>query len=96
MIPLILFNKFKFNENFLTKSTKISVLLAMVQGPTRFEHLQKSIDDYIIEHQNKNTRAKTTRDVKLVTEISERKTPPKKSRGHRSRRTERISLRIYT
>ena len=37
----------------------------MAQGSTRFEHLEKSIDDYIIEQQNKNTRANTTRDVKL-------------------------------
>ena len=36
---------------------------------TRFEHLEKSIDDYIIEQQNKNTRAKTTRDVKLLIEF---------------------------
>ena len=41
----------------------------MVQGSTRFEHLEKSIDDYIIEQQNKNTRAKTTRDVKLLIEF---------------------------
>ena len=41
----------------------------MVQGSTRFEHLEKSIDDYIIEQQNKNTRAKRTRDVKLLIEF---------------------------
>ena len=41
----------------------------MAQGPTSFEHLQTSIDDYIIEQQNKNTRAKTTRDVKLLIEF---------------------------
>ena len=41
----------------------------MTQGSTRFEHLEKSIDDYIIEQQNKYTRAKTTRDVKLLTEF---------------------------
>ena len=41
----------------------------MAQGSARFEHLEKSIDDYIIEQQNKNTRAKTTRDVKLLTEF---------------------------
>ena len=41
----------------------------MAQGSTRFEHLEKSIDDYIIEQQNKNTRAKTTRDVKLLIEF---------------------------
>ena len=35
----------------------------------RFEHLEKSIDDYIIEQQNKNKRAKTTRDVKLLIEF---------------------------
>ena len=56
-------------ENFFTKSTKIPVLLAMAQGSTRFEHLEKSIDDYIIEQQNKNTKAKTTRDVKLLIEF---------------------------
>lgn len=38
----------------------------MAQGSTRFEHLEKSIDDYIIEQQNKYTRAKKTRDVKLL------------------------------
>ena len=43
----------------------------MAQGSTRFEHLEKSIDDYIIEQQNKNTRAKTTRDVKLLIEFPE-------------------------
>ena len=41
----------------------------MAQGSTRFEHLEKSIDDYIIEQQNKNTRVKTTRDVKLLIEF---------------------------
>ena len=41
----------------------------MAQGSTRFEHLEKSIDDCIIEQQNKNTRAKTTRDVKLLIEF---------------------------
>ena len=43
----------------------------MAQGSTRFEYLEKSIDDYIIEQQNKNTRAKTTRDldVKLLIEF---------------------------
>ena len=46
------------------------VLLTMAQGSTRFEHLEKSIDDNIIEQQNKNTRAiKTTRDVKLLVEF---------------------------
>ena len=39
----------------------------MAQGSTRFEYLEKSIDDYIIEQQNKKTRAKTTTDVKLLT-----------------------------
>ena len=42
----------------------------MAQGSTRFEHLEKSIDDNIIEQQNKNIRAiKTTRDVKLLVEF---------------------------
>ena len=41
----------------------------MAQGSTRFEHLEKSIDDYIIEQQNKNTRAKTTRDLRLLIEL---------------------------
>ena len=41
----------------------------MAQGFTRFEHLEKSIDDYIIEQQNRNTRGKTTRDVKLLIEF---------------------------
>ena len=48
------------------QSSKMLVLLTMAQGPTRFEHLEKSIDDYIIEQQNKNTRAKTKRDLKLL------------------------------
>ena len=41
----------------------------MAQGSTRFENLEKSIDYYIIEQQNKNTRVKTTRDVKLLIEF---------------------------
>ena len=41
----------------------------MAQGSTRFENLEKPIDDYIIEQQNKNTRVKTTRDVKLLIEF---------------------------
>ena len=41
----------------------------MAQGSTRFEHLEKSINDYIIKQQNKNTRAKTTRDLKLLIEF---------------------------
>ena len=45
----------------------------MAQGSTRFEHLEKSIDDYIIEQQNKNTRAKMTRDVKLLIEFPREK-----------------------
>ena len=48
---------------------KLLVLLTMAQGSTRFEHLEKSIDDYIIEQQNKNTRAKTTRDLRLLIEL---------------------------
>ena len=35
----------------------------------RFEYLEKSIDNYIIEQRNKNTRAKTTRDVKSLIEF---------------------------
>ena len=71
----------------------------MAQGSTRFEHLEKSIDDYINEQQNKNTRAKTTRNVKLLIEfpaVSERKTRPKKSRRHRNRRIERLNAVIRT
>ena len=42
----------------------------MAQGFTRIEHLEiKSTDDCIIEQQNKNTRAKTMRDVKLLIEF---------------------------
>ena len=41
----------------------------MAQGSMRFEQLAKSIDDYIIEQQNENTRAKTTRDVELLIEF---------------------------
>ena len=41
----------------------------MAQGSTRFQNLEKSIDDYIIEQQNKNTRAKTTRDGQLLIEF---------------------------
>lgn len=41
----------------------------MAEGSTRSEHLEKSIDDYIIESQNKNTRAKMKRDVKLLIEF---------------------------
>ena len=45
----------------------------MAQGFTIFEDLEKSIDDYIIEQQTKITRAKTTRDVKLLIEIRREK-----------------------
>ena len=66
------FSSFRANlhseETLCTKSTKMLVLLTMAQGSTRFEHLEKSIGDYIIEQQNKNTRAKTTRDLKLLIE----------------------------
>ena len=56
----------------------------MAQGSTRFEHLEKSIDDYIIDQQNKNTRAKTTRDVKLLTEfLSKKNKKPSKSKNWR-------------
>ena len=48
-----------------TKSTKALVHLTMAQGSTRFEYLEKSIDDYIIKQQKKISRANTTRDVKL-------------------------------
>ena len=41
----------------------------MAQRSKRFEHFEKSTDDYIIEQQNKNARAKTTRDVKLLIEF---------------------------
>ena len=41
----------------------------MAQGSTKFKHLEKSIDDCIIDPQNKNARAKTTRDVKLLVEF---------------------------
>ena len=37
----------------------------MAQGSTRFEYLEKSINDYIIKQQKKISRANTTRDVKL-------------------------------
>ena len=46
----------------------LEVLLTMTQGSTRFEHLEKPTDDHILEQQNKNTRVKTTRDVKLLIE----------------------------
>ena len=45
----------------------------MAQGFTIFEDLEKSIDDYIIEQETKITRAKTTRDVKLLIEIRREK-----------------------
>lgn len=41
----------------------------MAEGSTRFEYLEKSIEDYIIEQQNKNTGTKTKRDVKLLIEF---------------------------
>ena len=41
----------------------------MAQWSKRFEHFEKSTDDCIIEQQNKNARAKTTRDVKLLIEF---------------------------
>ena len=61
--------KTKKKKKILTKSTKIPVLCTMAQGSTRFEHLEKSIDDYINKKKKKNTRAKTTRDVKLLIEF---------------------------
>lgn len=45
----------------------------MTQGSTRFEHLGKSSENYIIRQQNKYTRAKTTRDVKLLIEFLRKK-----------------------
>ena len=45
----------------------------MAQSSSRFKALEKPIDDYIIEQQNKNTRAKTTRDVKLLIEFLKEK-----------------------
>ena len=58
----------------------------MAQGSTRFEHLEKSIDDYIIEQQNKNTTAKTTRDVKLLIEFLREK--------HEQRNPEDIEAKV--
>ena len=59
----------------------------MAQGSTRIEHLEKSIDDYIIEQQNKKTRAKMTRDVKLLIEFLREK--------HEERNPEDIVLPKY-
>ena len=68
----------------------------MAQGSTRFEYLEKSIDDYIIEQQNKNTRAKTTRDVKLLIVFLREKHDQRNPEDTvQTRRIERISLRIY-
>ncbi len=39
----------------------------------RFETLDKPIEDYILEHENKNTRAKTDRDVRLLIEFLRQK-----------------------
>ena len=58
----------------------------MAQGSTRFEHLEKSIDDNIIEQQNKNTTAKTTRDVKLLIEFLREK--------HEQRNPEDIEAKV--
>ena len=58
----------------------------MALGSTRFEHLEKSIDDYIIEQQNKNTTAKTTRDVKLLIEFLREK--------HEQRNLEDIEAKV--
>ena len=35
----------------------------------RFETLDKPIQDYILEQENKNTRAKTNRNVRLLIEV---------------------------
>ena len=69
----------------------------MAQGSTRFEHLEKLIDaDCIIEQQNKNTRAKTTRDVKLLILFLREKHDQRNPEDTvQTRRIERISLRIY-
>ena len=45
----------------------------MAQGSTRFEHLEKSIDDYYYRATKQNTIAKTTRDVKLLIEFLRKK-----------------------
>ena len=58
----------------------------MALGSTRSEHLEKSIDDYIIEQQNKNTTAKTTRDVKLLIEFLREK--------HEQRNPEDIEAKV--
>ena len=59
----------------------------MAQGSTRFEHLEKSTDDYIVEQQNKYTRAKKTRDVKLLNEFLREK--------HDQRNPQDIELNEY-
>ena len=45
------------------------LLSAMIQGSNRIKHVEKSIDEYIIEQRNENTRAKTTRSVRLLVEF---------------------------
>ena len=66
----------------------------MAQGSTRFEYLEKSIDDYIIGQQNKNTRAKTTTDVKLLIEFLREKHKQRNPEDIEAKESERISLRV--
>ena len=78
-----------------TKSTKVLVHLTMAQGSTRFEYLEKSIDDYIIEQRNKNTRAKTTSDVKLLIEFLREKHEQRNPEEIEAKELNEISLRVY-
>ena len=67
----------------------------MAQGSTRFEYLEKSIDDYIIKQQKKFQELIRREMWSLATHwISERKTRAKKSWRHRSQGIERISLQF--
>jgi hypothetical protein len=58
----------------------------------RFETLDKPIEDYILEQENKNTRAKTDRDVRLLIEFLRQKNelrnpeelPPEELNGYLS------------
>ena len=45
----------------------------MRKSPSRFIALDKPIEDYVQEQQNKNTRAKTRRDVSLPSEFVKQK-----------------------
>ena len=62
---------------------------------SRFKTLEKSIDDHIIEQENKNNRAKTTRDVKLLIEFLRGKQDQRNPEDFEGKKTQRISPLVH-